>query len=71
MESNGVPMVSFSLVVVRNQEGKFLSVLECGNQGWWLPGGRVEPGERLIDAAIRECKEESGIDVKVLGILRI
>lgn len=58
MESNstGVSMVSFGLVVVRNKQGKFLSVLECGNQGWWLPGGRVEADERLIDAAVRECK---------------
>jgi 8-oxo-dGTP diphosphatase len=30
---------------------------------WELPGGRVEPGERELDAVVRECKEE--LDVRV------
>jgi ADP-ribose pyrophosphatase YjhB (NUDIX family) len=32
---------------------------------WTVPGGQVEVGENLIDALIREIKEESGIDVTV------
>ncbi|WP_335868979.1 NUDIX hydrolase [Bacillus sp. 2205SS5-2] len=36
-----------------------------------LPGGAVEVGETLAEAAIRETKEESGYDVRVNGVLSI
>jgi 8-oxo-dGTP diphosphatase len=32
---------------------------------WELPGGRVEPGESDVDAVVRECQEELGVDVEV------
>src|SRR5690606_33099989 len=35
-------------------------------RGWEMPGGQVEEGESLKEAAIRETKEESGIDVEII-----
>ncbi|KAL4431836.1 hypothetical protein ABPG74_015276 [Tetrahymena malaccensis] len=64
-------MIGLSLIVIRNQEGKFLAVKETNNRGWWLPGGKVDPPEDFISAAIRESKEEAGIDINVKGVLRI
>eukprot|EP01112_Ceratiomyxa_fruticulosa_P017713 TRINITY_DN5575_c0_g1_i1.p1 TRINITY_DN5575_c0_g1~~TRINITY_DN5575_c0_g1_i1.p1 ORF type:complete len:408 (-),score=72.93 TRINITY_DN5575_c0_g1_i1:90-1136(-) len=62
---------TFCLCVIRRTDGKFLVVHEVGSQGWWLPGGRLNSGEDLMKCAIRETKEESGIDVNLTGVLRV
>jgi len=61
----------FSLVVVRSGE-RFLLVHERKHeQRWYLPAGRVEPGETLAQAAIRETLEESGVEIELEGLLRL
>lgn len=54
--------------VVSDDAGRLLLVLrsnepEAGR--WTVPGGRVEPGESLEDAVVREVWEETGLTVRV------
>ncbi|QPA30532.1 NUDIX domain-containing protein [Thermaerobacillus caldiproteolyticus] len=36
---------------------------------WSLPAGFVQPGETLDEAAVREIKEETGIDAEIVGLI--
>lgn len=37
--------------------------------GWEFPGGKVEPGESELDALVRECREELGVEIRVGALL--
>lgn len=66
-----IPTWTFVLVVVRMGR-RFLLVQERKHEAmWYLPAGRVEPGETLFDAACRETLEETGVPIVPEGILRM
>lgn len=70
MQKQPTPTWFFVLVVVRLGH-RFLLVHERKHgQLWYLPAGRVEPGESLVQAAQRETLEEAGIPIEVDGVLR-
>lgn len=71
MARDPIPTYAFALVVVRLGH-RFLLVHERKHsQLWFLPAGRVDPGESLVAAAHRETLEEAGIPIDITGILRI
>ncbi len=57
------PVVAVGAVVVHDGD---LLVIKRGNPPsageWSLPGGRVEPGELLVEAVVREVAEETGLE---------
>jgi 8-oxo-dGTP pyrophosphatase MutT (NUDIX family) len=64
----------FSLVICRHPvTRKWLAVQESERHDllWWLPAGAVDPGETFCEAALREGREEAGIDLSLKGILRV
>ncbi|WP_375410254.1 NUDIX hydrolase [uncultured Methylobacterium sp.] len=64
------PFVGASIAVLRG--GRVLLAARANEplRGvWTLPGGLVEPGETLAAAALRELREEVGVEARVLGSL--
>ncbi|MFD2629465.1 NUDIX hydrolase [Oceanobacillus kapialis] len=53
-----------SATIVLNEYHEIL-LIKGPKRGWEMPGGQVEEGEALKVAAIRETKEESGIDIEI------
>lgn len=70
MAREPIPTHFFVLAIVRLGH-RFLLVQERKHgQLWYLPAGRVEPGETLVQALLRETQEEAGIPIVPEGILR-
>lgn len=58
-------------VVLSDGAGQVLLMRRRDDGNWGIPGGALEPGESWVDAALRECREETGWRARIDGLLGI
>ncbi len=63
-----VPAVN---VIVTDERGRILMIRRTDNGNWALPGGAIDLGESMAQAAVRETLEETGVECTVTGLAGI
>ncbi|MCI1774104.1 MAG: NUDIX hydrolase [Paenibacillus lautus] len=67
MTENGIVLVVSVTLVQGDQVFLIQENKPSVRDTWNFPGGRIEPGETMVEAAIREVKEETGYEVQLKG----
>jgi 8-oxo-dGTP diphosphatase len=61
-----------SAAVILDEQGRILLVKHSyGRLNWELPGGRAEEGESIAATAVREVREETGLEVRAEALTGI
>ncbi|MFO1036133.1 MAG: NUDIX domain-containing protein [Geminicoccaceae bacterium] len=58
-------------VFPRDEQGRILLVRNLETGEWQTVGGGIDPDESPAEAARRECREETGLDVELTGIVGV
>ncbi|MFU8854909.1 NUDIX hydrolase [Micromonospora sp. SL1-18] len=58
-------------VFVQDEHGRVLLIQRTDNGLWALPGGAQDFGEYIAETAVRETREEAGVEIEVTGVVGI
>ncbi|MET7375856.1 NUDIX domain-containing protein [Micromonospora arida] len=58
-------------VFVKDDRGRVLLIQRTDNGLWALPGGAQDLGEYIAETAVRETREEAGVEIEVTGVVGI
>ena len=64
-------VVPSTTAIVEDDRGRIVLVHRLDNDLWALPGGGMELGESIEETAVREVREETGLDVSITGLVGI
>lgn len=64
-------IVPAATAFVQDDAGRVLMIRRTDNDLWAIPGGGQDVGETIAQTAVRETREETGIDVEVTGLVGI
>ncbi|MGJ6121614.1 NUDIX domain-containing protein [Mycolicibacterium sp. Y3] len=64
-------VVPSASAIVTDEHGRILLVKRRDNTLWALPGGGHDIGETIEHTAVREVKEETGLDVEITGLVGV
>ncbi|WP_026124547.1 NUDIX domain-containing protein [Nocardiopsis baichengensis] len=56
---------------VQDEAGRVLLLKRVDNELWTIPTGAVKKGESVGQAAVRECREETGLDIEIVGLVGV
>jgi len=62
-------IVPAASAVITDDDGRLLLAKRTDNTLWTIPGGTMKPGETIAETAVREVKEETGLDVEVVSLV--
>ena len=66
------PVPCVGVVCLRGREVLLIQRGKPPREGQWsIPGGRMEWGETVTDAALRELREETGVEAELLGLIEV
>jgi 8-oxo-dGTP pyrophosphatase MutT (NUDIX family) len=69
---NELLLLSAAAGCIRDDQGRVLVLRRQGEQELWsVPGGSMDPGERLDETVVREVREETGLEVVPVALIGV